>query len=75
GDPATNAQILRRVLEGESGPFRNVVLANASAAMAAAGKAADFRQGVKRAAESLDSGAAFEKLRALVSFTQQFAHY
>ncbi|MBI1941708.1 MAG: anthranilate phosphoribosyltransferase [Acidobacteria bacterium] len=75
GDPATNAQILRRVLEGESGPFRNVVLANASAALAAAGKAADFRQGVKRAAESLDSGAAFEKLRALVSFTQQFARH
>lgn len=72
GDPATNAQLLRRVLEGEPGPHRDVVLANASAALVAAGKVADFRQGVERARESLDSRAALEKLRALVAFTQKF---
>ena len=43
GDPETNARLLRRVLEGETGPLRDVVLANASAALVAAGKAADFR--------------------------------
>jgi anthranilate phosphoribosyltransferase len=73
GDPAANAQILRGVLEGEPGPFRDVVLANASAALVAAGKAEDFRRGVERAAESLDSKAALEKLRALISYTQEFA--
>ena len=73
GDPAANARVLRRILEGEPGPLRDLVLANASAALVVAGKAADFRQGVERAAESLDSGAALEKLRAWVSITQHFS--
>jgi anthranilate phosphoribosyltransferase len=73
GDPAANAQTLRRILEGERGPRRDLVLANASAALVVAGKAADFRQGAERAAQAVDSGAALEKLRAWVSFTQQFA--
>jgi anthranilate phosphoribosyltransferase len=73
GDPATNARLLRRVLEGEAGPCRDVVLANASAALKVAGKAADFREGIERAREALDSGAALEKLRALAAFTQKFS--
>jgi len=73
GDPETNAQLLRRILEGEVGPQRDVVLANAAASLVAAGMAADFRQGVERARESLDSRAALEKLRALAAFTQAFA--
>lgn len=72
-DPVTNAELLRRVLEGEKGPLRDLVLANASAALVAAGKASDFRQGVERATEVIDSEAALEKLRALVAYTQKFA--
>jgi anthranilate phosphoribosyltransferase len=72
GDPETNARLLRRVLEGEAGPLRDVVLANGAAALVAAGKAVDFRQGVARAAAAIDSRAAREKLHALVTFTRQF---
>ena len=73
GDPTTNARLFCRVLEGELGPYRDVVLANASAALVAAGKAADFRTGVEQARAALDSGAALKKLRALAAFTQKFA--
>ena len=46
------------------------MLANASAALVAAGRAADFLEGVHLAAKSIDSGAAREKLDALVAFSQ-----
>ncbi len=73
GEPETNARLLRRVLEGEKGPLRDVVLANASAALVAAGKATDFPDGVARAAEALDSRTALQKLEALGAFTRKFA--
>ncbi len=72
GDAATNARLLLNVLEGERSPYRDVVLANAAAAFTLAGKAQNFAEGVERAAEALDSGAAREKLRALVDFTHRF---
>ena len=72
GDAATNARLLLNVLEGERGPFRDVVLANAAAAFTLAGKARNFTDGVKRAAEVIDSGAARATLRALVDFTQRY---
>jgi anthranilate phosphoribosyltransferase len=71
GDPGTNAQLLRRVLEGEPGPHRDVVLANAAAALTVAGRTPGFAEGVERAAEVIDSGAAWRKLNALVEFTQR----
>jgi anthranilate phosphoribosyltransferase len=73
GDAETNARLLDRVLAGERGAHRDVVLANASAALVAAGKAADFREGVERAAAAIDSQAALGKLRALVQFTRKFS--
>jgi anthranilate phosphoribosyltransferase len=73
GDAETNARILDRVLAGERGAHRDVVLANASAALVAAGKAADFREGVERAAAAIDSQAALGKLRALAQFTRKFS--
>lgn len=73
GNAATNAQLLLRILEGEAGPHRDLVLANASAALVVAGRAASFREGAERAAECLDSKAALEKLRALAAFTREFA--
>ena len=71
GDAATNARLLRSVLEGERGPHRNVVLANAAAGFVVAGKAQDFTEGVARAAEVIDSGAALQTLKDLVDFTQR----
>lgn len=65
GDPAENAALTRAVLAGERGPRRDVVLANAAAALVAGGAAADLRAGAAVAAESIDSGRALAKLEAL----------
>jgi anthranilate phosphoribosyltransferase len=71
GDATANAKIIRDVLAGEHGPPRDIVLANAAAVLVAAGCAADFREGARRAAEGIDSGAARQKLEALVAFSNQ----
>jgi len=68
GDVARNVGIARSVLDGERGPRRDVVLLNAAAALVVAGRAPDLKQGVQRAAEAIDSGAArrvVERMRAL----------
>jgi anthranilate phosphoribosyltransferase len=70
GDAAFNAELLRRVLEGEAGTYRDVVLANSSAALVEAGKAKDLKEGVQCARQALDSGAARKTLQALVEFTR-----
>jgi anthranilate phosphoribosyltransferase len=70
GDAAHNATILRDVLGGQRGAPRDAVLANAAAALVCAGAAADLRAGVVVAAESIDRGAATEKLRRLVEATR-----
>jgi anthranilate phosphoribosyltransferase len=72
GDAATNARLLLNVLEGERSPYRDVVLANAAAALTLAGKAQNFMEGTERAAEAIDTGAARAKLRALVEFTGRY---
>jgi anthranilate phosphoribosyltransferase len=72
GDAATNARLLLAVLEGERSPHRDVVLANAAAALTLAGKAGSFAEGVEQAAKEIDSGAARAKLRALAEFTQRY---
>jgi anthranilate phosphoribosyltransferase len=71
GDPESNAKITRRILEGEKGSKRDVVLINASAALVAAGKAEDFQEGIQLAENSIDKGNAIEKLEELVRFTQE----
>ena len=71
GDAKENAKIVMSVLKGERGPRRDVVLMNASAALVAAGKAKDFKAGVKLAAESIDSGRAAEKLLKLIEITNR----
>ncbi len=71
GDAAANAEIIQFILEGERGPRRDIVLMNASAALVAAGRAANFREGAWLAATSIDTGAAFEKLAALAEFTNR----
>jgi len=71
GDAGTNARLLRSVLEGQHGPHRDVVLANAAAGLVLAGKARGFIEGVAKAAQVIDSGSAFQKLKSLADFTQR----
>lgn len=66
GDSTRNAEILRAVLGGERGPCRDIALLNAAAALWVAEGAADLDEGLARATESVDSGAAREKLDLLV---------
>jgi anthranilate phosphoribosyltransferase len=71
GSAADNAEIIRRILKGERGPKRDIVLLNAGAAVAAGGKAEDIPAGMTTAQHSIDSGAALDKLNRLVEFCQQ----
>jgi len=71
GDPEQNARLLTGILEGEKNSLRDCILANASAALVAAGKAGDFLEGVAIAREAIDSGEARRTLRALVEFTDR----
>jgi anthranilate phosphoribosyltransferase len=73
GSPEENAKALRDVLSGAHNPYRDIVLMNAAAGLIVAGKAADLKEGVALAAQSIDSGAALAKLDALKAFTNQGA--
>jgi anthranilate phosphoribosyltransferase len=65
GGAEVNARILVKILEGEAGPKRSIVLLNAAPAIVAAGKAKTLAEGLGVAAESIDSGRAMEKMVAL----------
>lgn len=65
GDPERNAQIVRAVLGGESGPHRDIVLVNAAAGLMALGLQTDKHSAMIAAANSIDSGAAAERLKLL----------
>lgn len=71
GDLHTNAEIIRAILEGEKSARRDVVLINAAAALVAAGRADSLADAMPLAVQSIDSGAALEKLRALAEFTNR----
>ncbi len=62
---------MKAILKGEPGPKRDMVLINSGAALMAAGMCEDLKEGVKKAAEVIDSGKAFEKLERLVAFSQE----
>jgi anthranilate phosphoribosyltransferase len=70
GDPAGNAELVRRLLDGEKGPRRDIVLVNAAAAIIAGSGAADWKEGIEKAARSIDSGSARQKLEGLIRLTQ-----
>ena len=70
GDAAFNAAALRRVLAGEEGGHRSAVILNAAGGIAAAGHAENLREGIARAREAIDSGAAAARLQELVEFSQ-----
>ena len=69
GDAQENAAHIRAVLGGNKGPFRDIVLLNAAAALLVAGKAASLREGVALAGESIDSGKAVGVLDALITLS------
>jgi anthranilate phosphoribosyltransferase len=69
GDPEQSAAIARAVLQGAKGPARDVVLLNSGAALHVAGSAASVQDGLRLAAESIDSGKARQKLQQLVEMT------
>ncbi|MEM8657740.1 MAG: anthranilate phosphoribosyltransferase, partial [Pseudomonadota bacterium] len=69
GSPEENAQALRALLAGEASAYRDAVLFNAAAALVIADHAADLRDGVVQAAESIDSGAAARKIAKLAEVT------
>ena len=71
GEADENAEIIRSLLEGEKGPRRDIVLLNAAAAIVAGGRAEDFNEGIARASQAIDSGAAREKLDALIRMTNE----
>ncbi|MDX8402692.1 MAG: anthranilate phosphoribosyltransferase [Mariprofundaceae bacterium] len=71
GDAQQNAAILRHILAGQHGAGRDIVLLNAGAALWVAGRAEGIAEGIRKAAEAIDSGRAMEKLEALIAFTQQ----
>ena len=73
GSPEDNARTVRAVLAGERGPAREVVLANAGAAIFTAGAADQLLPGVERAAEAIDSGDAADVLGRLVELTGELA--
>jgi len=65
GTAAENADLVERLLEGESGPRREMVLLNAAAALLVAGRATSLVDGIRLAGESVDSGRARDVLRGL----------
>lgn len=66
GTPKENAAITREILSGAPGPKRNAVLLNAGAALSVGQKAANLEEGVRLAAQLIDSGKAMEKLEAFI---------
>jgi anthranilate phosphoribosyltransferase len=71
GDASVNAAAIRAVLGGEPGPFRDIVLMNAAAALIVGGKADNLVDGVARAARAVDSGAAQQALDKLIAITNE----
>jgi anthranilate phosphoribosyltransferase len=70
GSAEENAEIVRAVLSGETGPRRDVVLLNAAAALYAADRVKTLREGVGVAAEAIDTGAALDTLNRLIEFSK-----
>lgn len=71
GTPEENAAITRAILEGQPGHKRNAVLMNAGAALYIGGKAEDIKDGVRKAAELIDSGKALAVLKKFIEISNR----
>ena len=69
--PAENARALHAIFSGAPGPTRDAVLLNAAGALYVAGVVADLGEGFAAAEEIVDSGAAGERLEALIAFSRE----
>ncbi|MGR3636017.1 MAG: anthranilate phosphoribosyltransferase [Shimia sp.] len=69
GTPEDNANAFRALLDGADSAYRDAVLLNTAAALVVADAASDLREGVERARESIDSGAAKSKVEGLAAIT------
>jgi len=69
GDGEENTRIFKDILRGGKGAKRDIVLINTAACLVAAGRAKSFKEGIKIAKDSIDSGKANKKLESLVEFT------
>ena len=67
GNAAANAVALQSVLDGKPSPYRDVALLNAAAALVVAGRAKDLKEGLTLGIQSIDSGAAAERLKRLIA--------
>lgn len=70
GTPEENAKAFKALLDGHPSAYRDAVLLNAAAALLVADAASDLKDGVAQAAQSIDSGAAAEKIAAVARITQ-----
>ena len=66
GEPSENAKLIKNILNGSTGPKRDIVLLNAAAGIVVGGKAKSLKEGMKKATESIDSGAANEIMNKLI---------
>jgi len=73
GSPAVNAEVVRRVMGGQQGAHRNIVVLNAAAALVVAGVAESIEAGLVVACDAIDSGAAAATLDRFVETSQQAA--
>ena len=71
GAAEKNAAAMRSLLEGTTGPFRDIVLYTSAGALIVAGKAKNLRDGVTMAAKAIDSGAAKLTLESMVATSNQ----
>jgi anthranilate phosphoribosyltransferase len=69
GMPEENALIIKKILDGETGPRRDIVCCNAGFALAASGLVDTPQEGIEKAAAAIDSGAAKRKLQQLIELT------
>jgi len=68
-DAATNAVAVNALLDGHPGPYRDIVLLNAAAALIVAGRATNLKDGVRLGAAAIDSGLARKTLERLIAIT------
>ena len=73
GDPHENADVIRRVLGGEPGPHRDIVVLNAAAGRVVGGAVADLAAGLEVAGAAIDDGRAQDALDSLVRVSQAHA--
>jgi len=73
GTPEENAHTIQEILQGRSGPKREIVLLNAAPAFVASEKVKTLQEGYHEASHVIDTGAAFEKLEKLIQVTNQYS--